>query len=130
MSFLARYLGLVEVLTPILSAYAGVAVLSVMLVTTVLVSLVMLIVWEKPMWLVLPFFLFYFILEGLYFSATIFKVTLSACSMSPLLFACQSAYKTSHAWPCSIPGCQTCDLVRRGQAELLHCCGVQAVMII
>ena len=70
-----------EVLTLILFAYAGVAVLSVMLVTTVLVSLVMLIVWEKPVWLVFPFFLFYFILEGLYFSATIFKVTPSACSM-------------------------------------------------
>lgn len=54
--------------------------LSVMLVTTVLVSLVMLIVWEKPVWLVLPFFLFYFTLEGLYFSATIFKVTTSACT--------------------------------------------------
>ena len=107
--------------------------LSVMLVTTVLVSLVMLIVWEKPVWLVLPFFLFYFILEGLYFSATIFKVTPSACSVHTGLstkFARQSAYQTSHAWPCPIPGCQTCDLVRSGRAELLHCFGVQAVMIV
>jgi hypothetical protein len=66
--------GLERCPNPVLSAYAGVAVLSVMLVTTVLVSLVMLVVWEKPVWLVLPFFLIYFALEGLYFSATICKV--------------------------------------------------------
>ncbi|EIE20093.1 potassium transporter, partial [Coccomyxa subellipsoidea C-169] len=51
----------------------GVAVLSVMLVTTVLVSLVMLVVWEKPLALVLPFFLFFFIFEGVYFTANIRK---------------------------------------------------------
>lgn len=54
-------------------ALAGVAVLSVMLVTTVLVSLVMLVVWEKPLALVLPFFLFFFIFEGVYFTANIRK---------------------------------------------------------
>ena len=69
--------------------------LSVMLVTTVLVSLVMLIVWEKPVWLVLPFFLFYFILEGLYFSATIFKVTPSPCSVHTGLF--NTIYSSEHS---------------------------------
>ena len=49
--------------------------LSVMLVTTVLVSLVMLIVWEKPLWLVMPFLTFFLVLEGLYFSANIIKVS-------------------------------------------------------
>lgn len=52
---------------------AGVAVLSVMLVTTCLVSLVMLIVWETPLLLVLPFALFFLVLEGVYFSANIIK---------------------------------------------------------
>lgn len=55
--------------------HAGVAVLSVMLVTTVLVSLVMLIVWNKPFALVLPFFVFFFVLEGVYFSANIIKAS-------------------------------------------------------
>jgi glucose uptake protein GlcU len=48
-----------------------------MLVTTVLVSLVMLVVWDKPLALVLPFFLFFFIFEGVYFTANIRKARTS-----------------------------------------------------
>ena len=54
--------------------------LSVMLVTTCLVSLVMLIVWETPLLLVLPFTVFFLALEGVYFSANIIKASLSLLS--------------------------------------------------
>ena len=72
---------------------AGVAVLSVMLVTTCLVSLVMLIVWEKPLLLVLPFTLFFLVLEGVYFSANIIKASHGVLSGMPqsgsMLCSCQ-----------------------------------------
>ena len=58
--------------------------LSVMLVTTALISLVMLIVWEARLLLVAPFFGFFFLLEGVYFSSNIRKVQ-GACSPSHTL---------------------------------------------
>lgn len=56
-----------------------------MLVTTVLVSLVMLVVWEKPLLLVLPFSVFFFVLEGVYFSANIVKVRCNHFSNMPCI---------------------------------------------
>ena len=53
---------------------AGVAVTVDMLVTTCLVTLVMLLVWQTPKWLALPFFLVFGTIEGAYFSATLLKV--------------------------------------------------------
>ena len=67
---------------------AGVAVLSVMLVTTCLVSLVMLIVWETPLLLVLPFALFFLVLEGVYFSANIIKARPDILRSSPTFRQC------------------------------------------
>ena len=49
--------------------------LSVMLVTTALISLVMLVVWEARLLLVATFFAFFFLLEGVYFSSNIRKVS-------------------------------------------------------
>lgn len=57
-----------------LRAHAGVAVTVDMLVTTSLVTLVMLLVWQTPKWLALPFFLAFGAIEGAYFSATLLKV--------------------------------------------------------
>lgn len=53
-----------------------------MLVTTALVSLVMLIVWAKPLWMAALFFGFFFILEGVYFTSTLRKVGYPAANLS------------------------------------------------
>ncbi|PKA67227.1 putative potassium transporter 9 [Apostasia shenzhenica] len=52
---------------------SGLAVISVMLVTTSLTSLVMILCWHKPPLLVLAFFLFFGSIEALYFSASLIK---------------------------------------------------------
>ncbi|KAI5066289.1 hypothetical protein GOP47_0018913 [Adiantum capillus-veneris] len=52
----------------------GVAVITVMLVTTCLMSVVMVIVWQKSVLLALAFLLFFGAIECLYFSASLTKV--------------------------------------------------------
>jgi KUP system potassium uptake protein len=59
--------------TSIGNAY-GVTVLMVMTLTTTLVSIVMLVSWDLSIWVVLPFFLFYFGLDSVFFSSTLYKV--------------------------------------------------------
>ena len=90
---------------------AGVAVLSVMLVTTCLVSLVMLIVWETPLLLVLPFTAFFLVLEGVYFSANIIKA-----SPDTLLDSCQDLISKSMLF-----SCQRDDVPCEVFYQQLHC---------
>lgn len=52
---------------------SGLAVITVMLVTTSLTSLVMIVCWRKPPLLALAFFLFFGSVEALYFSASLIK---------------------------------------------------------
>ncbi|XP_020593750.1 putative potassium transporter 8 isoform X2 [Phalaenopsis equestris] len=52
---------------------SGLAVITVMLVTTSLTSLVMILCWHKPPLLALAFFLFFGSIEALYFSASLIK---------------------------------------------------------
>ncbi|KMZ74849.1 potassium transporter 2 [Zostera marina] len=52
---------------------SGLAVISVMLVTTCLTSLVMILCWHKPPLLALAFLLFFGSVEALYFSASLIK---------------------------------------------------------
>ncbi|KAG6552902.1 hypothetical protein Mapa_005557 [Marchantia paleacea] len=52
----------------------GVAVVAVMLITTCLISLVMLVIWQTPVVLVIPFFLLFIVVEGTYMSAVVTKV--------------------------------------------------------
>lgn len=54
-------------------AIAGLAVISVMLVTTCLTSLVIILCWHKPPLLALAFLLFFGSIEALYFSASLIK---------------------------------------------------------
>lgn len=53
--------------------HAGLAVISVMLVTTCLTSLVMILCWHKPPILALAFLVFFGSIEALYFSASLIK---------------------------------------------------------
>ncbi|KAH7440394.1 hypothetical protein KP509_04G105100 [Ceratopteris richardii] len=73
--------------TAIGNAY-GFAVITVMLVTTCLMTLVILIVWQKNPSLAVCFFAFFGILEGLYFSATIMKVAEGGWVPLVLAFLC------------------------------------------
>ncbi|MED6131940.1 Potassium transporter 8 [Stylosanthes scabra] len=52
---------------------AGLAVITVMLVTTCLMSLVMILCWHKSIWLAVCFILFFGSIEALYFSASLIK---------------------------------------------------------
>ncbi|KAG9455209.1 hypothetical protein H6P81_008113 [Aristolochia fimbriata] len=52
---------------------SGLAVMTVMLVTTCLTSLVIILCWHKPPLVALAFFLFFFSIEALYFSASLIK---------------------------------------------------------
>ncbi|KAK8961209.1 putative potassium transporter 8 [Platanthera guangdongensis] len=52
---------------------SGLAVITVMLVTTALTSLVMILCWDKPPLLALAFFLLFGSIEALYFSASLIK---------------------------------------------------------
>lgn len=52
---------------------SGLAVMTVMLVTTCLISLVMILIWRKPSIVVLSFLLFFGSIELLYFSASLTK---------------------------------------------------------
>ena len=53
--------------------YTGLAVITVMLVTTCLTSLVMILCWRKPPLLALTFLVFFGSIEALYFSASLIK---------------------------------------------------------
>ncbi|GLJ12812.1 hypothetical protein SUGI_0198230 [Cryptomeria japonica] len=59
--------------TAIGNAY-GVAVITVMLITTGLVTVVMLVVWNLHISLIIPFFIVYFVIEGIYLSSVLNKV--------------------------------------------------------
>ncbi|XP_066398292.1 probable potassium transporter 9 [Miscanthus floridulus] len=52
---------------------SGLAVITVMLVTTCLMSLVIMLCWDRSPWLALAFFLFFGSIESLYFSASLIK---------------------------------------------------------
>lgn len=52
----------------------GVAVMCVMLITTFLVTLVMLVIWDWPLLLVVAFFTFFGIIEGVYLTSVLKKV--------------------------------------------------------
>ncbi|XP_068634315.1 potassium transporter 2 [Aristolochia californica] len=52
---------------------SGLAVMTVMLVTTCLTSLVIILCWHKPPLVGLAFFLFFFSIEALYFSSSLIK---------------------------------------------------------
>lgn len=60
--------------TAIGNAY-GLTAIIVMLVTTCLMTLIIMIVWRRSVIFALCFFIFFGLMEGLYFSATIMKVT-------------------------------------------------------
>ncbi|PWZ13107.1 hypothetical protein Zm00014a_022345 [Zea mays] len=52
---------------------SGLAVITVMLVTTCLMPLVIMLCWDRSPWLALAFFLFFGSIEALYFSASLIK---------------------------------------------------------
>lgn len=47
----------------------------VMLICTSLVAIAMVVSWDLSLWLVIPFWLFYTIFEGVLFSSTLYKVS-------------------------------------------------------
>ena len=53
----------------------GVAVMMVMLVTTIMVTILMLVKWECSLLIVIPFFLFFFTVESVFLSANLNKVS-------------------------------------------------------
>ncbi|MFZ6048693.1 potassium transporter Kup [Pseudomonas sp. CR3202] len=55
------------------SAY-GVAVTGTMLITTLLVTVVMLLLWKTPWWLALPVLLGFLLVDGLFFAANVPKI--------------------------------------------------------
>ncbi|MEK1904283.1 MAG: potassium transporter Kup [Pseudomonas sp.] len=55
------------------SAY-GVAVTGTMLITTLLVSVVMLLLWKTPRWLAIPLLLSFLLVDGLFFAANVPKI--------------------------------------------------------
>ncbi|EOY01236.1 Potassium transporter, putative isoform 1 [Theobroma cacao] len=52
----------------------GVVVSLVMLITTILLTLVMIIIWRTPPWLVAMYFFIFFTMEGVYVSAVLTKI--------------------------------------------------------
>ncbi|XP_030482569.1 potassium transporter 4 [Cannabis sativa] len=52
----------------------GLACMTVMFITTFLMSLVIIFVWQKTMWLAAAFLLFFWLIEGVYLSAAFIKV--------------------------------------------------------
>ena len=78
--------------TSLSNAY-GVAVLSVMLCTTFLVTLVIVIVWRKHILIAIAFFCTFFFIEGIYFSSTLFKIPHGACH--PLLHSIHHSFRRS-----------------------------------
>eukprot|EP00250_Pteridium_aquilinum_P011466 c20089_g1_i4 orf=167-1312(-) len=81
--------------TAIGNAY-GFAVITVMLVTTCLMTLVILLVWRRSIILAACFFAYFGMLEGLYFSATIMKVTEGGWVPLVLAFLCMLVMYTWH----------------------------------
>ncbi|CAM6127442.1 unnamed protein product [Calypogeia fissa] len=71
--------------TQIGNAY-GVAVVSVMLVTTSFLTLVILMVWQKSWWVALGFFAVFFSVEGIYYSSVLYKIPQGG--WVPLAFVC------------------------------------------
>lgn len=53
---------------------AGVAVMAVMITTTFVLLLTALVYWQVSLLLIIPVFLFYGLVEGLFFAAVLFKV--------------------------------------------------------
>ncbi|ESR39915.1 hypothetical protein CICLE_v10027299mg, partial [Citrus x clementina] len=53
----------------------GIAVVAVMVITTCMVALIMLVIWKTSIWLIALFFVVFFVIEGIYFSAVIYKFT-------------------------------------------------------
>ncbi|MCO5552730.1 hypothetical protein L7F22_006247 [Adiantum nelumboides] len=51
----------------------GIVVIAVMLISTLLLSLIMLLIWQTPIYLILPFAIIFVSLEGLYFSSNLYK---------------------------------------------------------
>ncbi|CAM8965311.1 unnamed protein product [Rhodiola kirilowii] len=69
---------------------SGLAVITVMLVTTCLMSVVMVLCWHKNLFLAISFTLFFGFIEGLYFSAALIKFLEGAwvpIALSVILFA-------------------------------------------
>eukprot|EP00249_Psilotum_nudum_P015327 c25265_g1_i2 orf=623-2938(-) len=60
--------------TAIGDAY-GIAAITVMLVTTCLMSLIIVVVWHRSILLALCFFIFFGAIQGIFFSASLFKVS-------------------------------------------------------
>jgi KUP system potassium uptake protein len=81
--------------TTLLSNAYGVAVLSVMVCTTCLVTLVIIIVWRKHVLIALAFFCTFIFIEGIYFSATLFKIPHGA--WFPLAIAA-GVFSISYLW--------------------------------
>lgn len=54
-----------------------------MIICTTLVSIAMVVSWDLPLWLIIPFWLFYTIFEGVLFSSTLYKVGAAACRLGP-----------------------------------------------
>jgi KUP system potassium uptake protein len=57
-----------------LTVHTGIAVVAVMLVTTVLLTLVIIIVWRKPILVALAFFMVFGTIESIYVSSALYKV--------------------------------------------------------
>ncbi|XP_022158412.1 potassium transporter 5 [Momordica charantia] len=53
----------------------GIAVVSVMIMTTAMVSLIMVVIWKTSIWLIAAFFLVFGAIELLYFSSVLYKFT-------------------------------------------------------
>ena len=63
-----------------------------MIVTTHLVTLVMLLIWEVPLWAAAAFYACFTTIEGAYFSATLLKVPTGGwCALVPSRLQCVSA---------------------------------------
>jgi KUP system potassium uptake protein len=68
-----------------LTVHTGIAVVAVMLVTTVLLTVVMIIVWHKPILVALAFLMVFGTIESIYVSSALYKV--SQGGWVPLLIA-------------------------------------------
>ena len=64
---------------------AGIAVVTVMLITTGLLTLIMLVIWKTSIWWISIFFLVFVSIEGIYLSSVLYKFTQGG--FLPLVFA-------------------------------------------
>lgn len=65
--------------------YAGIAVVSVMVITTCMVALVMLVIWKTSIWWIVLFFVVFASIEIVYLSSVLYKFTQGG--FLPLVFA-------------------------------------------